>query len=65
MLRFWRWVPLLSLANAGFMLVFLSAPGNLVPAVVFSILGLGHYVVGNFVSAEAPRRDDVSSTPAQ
>jgi hypothetical protein len=51
-LRFWRWLPLLSLANAGFVLLFLSVPGNLVPAAVFLILGLGPVMVGKFVDTE-------------
>jgi hypothetical protein len=43
---------LLSLANAGFVLLFLSVPGNLVPAAVFLILGLGPVMVGKFVDTE-------------
>lgn len=54
-IRFWRWLPLLYLANAGFLLVFLSFPGNLVPALVFSVLGLGHFGMGRFVGAGLPR----------
>lgn len=51
-IRFWRWLPLLYLANAGFLLIFLSLPGNLVPALVFLVLGLGHFGAGKFVGSE-------------
>ncbi len=51
-IRFWRWLPLLYLTNAGFLLLFLSFPGNLIPALVFSILGFGHWGVGKFVGGE-------------
>jgi hypothetical protein len=54
-IRFWRWLPLLYLGNAGFLLIFFSFPGNLVPALVFLVLGLGHFGAGKFVGgAMAP-----------
>jgi len=48
-IRFWRWLPFLYLGNAGFLLLCLSFPGNLVPALVFSVLGLGHFGAKKFV----------------
>lgn len=51
-IRFWRWLPLLYLANAGFLLLCLSFPGNLVPALVFLVLGLGHFGAGKFVGGD-------------
>jgi fatty acid desaturase len=51
-IRLWRWLPLLYLANAGFLLMFLSFPGNLVLALVFLVLGLGHFGAGKFVGSE-------------
>lgn len=51
-IRFWRWSPLLYLVNAGFLLVFLSFPGNLVPALVFLVLGLGHFGAGKLIGNE-------------
>ena len=51
-IRFWRLLPLLYFSNGGFLLLFLSFPGNLVPAFVFLILGLGHWGAGKFVGGE-------------
>lgn len=62
--RFWRVLPLLYLTNAGFLLLFLSFPGNLVPALVFSVLGLGHFGVGKFMDSGLPASDEVRSRPS-
>jgi hypothetical protein len=62
-IRFWRMLPLLYLMNAGFLLLFLSYPGNLVPALVFSVLGLGHFGIGRFVDGGLSQSDEVRSTP--
>lgn len=66
-IRFWRWLPLLYLANAGFLLLCLSFPANLVPALVFTVLGLGHLSMGRFVSGDVATSEEKASdmTPAQ
>lgn len=51
--RFWRLLPLLYLAQAAFLLVFLSFPANIVPAVVFLVLGLGQWSMGKFLVGES------------
>ena len=58
-IRFWRWLPLLYLTNAGFLLFFLSFPGNLVPALVFLVLGLGHFGASKFVGGDRATSDEV------
>lgn len=63
-IRFWRVLPLLYLTNAGFLLLFLSFPGNLVPALVFSVLGLGHVGLGTFVGRGRSESDEVRSMSA-
>jgi hypothetical protein len=63
-IRFWRLLPLLHLTNAGFLLFFLSFPGNLVPALVFSVLGLGHIGADKFVGGTISGSDRVHLKPA-
>lgn len=54
--RFWRLLPLLYLAHAAFLLFFLSFPANIVPAVVFLVLGLGQWGMGKFLGQLPPWR---------